>query len=779
MKKLKKLLIIICIVLLSACKDTPKVEDKAPFEDVNKDYLLVDMNFDEEKGKYSLNNVDGNNLYIHYVFNEAKFQESRDPQRILESAVSNKALVFDGYSNYIELENSFEKEMKEITIDVFVSPRAFEWDDPNAIYNSNQKIQSIVSTLNTEDNTGFQVGMYKYGDFVFQIGVGNQIYEVWNEWNELDKYVWNHLTCVWNGETGNMAIYKNGEIINFIDNAYGTMSFTNKNLLIGKSYQPEHTGLFELHMFNGAMDELKIYDKEVKEEELVKYHESFYNKDGKITELKFEEVWLDENIVNDDYYHPQYHMTPPQHWMNEPHALFYYNGYYHLFYQFNPSGPYWRQICWGHWVSKDMVNWENVKEAIVMDENTSVRDGAWSGCASYKADGTPVLFITAGDDARNLNPYSNQNITIAVPKDLSDPYLTEWEVSKELVAEIDVNMGRSNEFRDPNIYYEDGTYYMIVGSGTNSYQGTAQVFTTKNDDFTNWEYKGHIMEPKVYEEYMGTTWELTNLVKLYNSSKTISKYLFAFSPAGSNADNDVFYYLGNFDKKTCKFIPEHDIPMRMDIGNNVFTGPTISTDPLTKRVLICSILQDQRSGKDHYDSGWAFMAGIPRELSLDDEGNLMVSPLKESYNLLDKRLYSNSNCNIAAVNECLSQLEDTQIYMKLNVSSIDASNFSLFMKETGRSNAKFNYNFDENFAYIDTENVPKNRVKGVFGDYVYGKGKDLNIEIFIDRAVVEIYINGHQTLSAMIYDLSPLMHIEADGEIKINNIEIYRVKSIR
>ena len=771
----KLLLILLFISFMVGC--TPKNNDDQ-FVDVNKEHLLVDMNFDEEVGKYATNVVTYTPYYINYVFNEAKFQESRDPKWIFESAVSNSALIIDGYSNYIKLDNTFNEELNEITIDVFVCPRAFEWDDPNAVYNSNQKIQSIVSTLNTDDKSGFQLGMYKYGDFVFQVGVGDRIIELWNEWNELDKYEWNHLTCVWNGLTGNMAIYENGEIINYIDDAFGTMKISNKDLLVGKSYQPEYTGNFELHMFNGAMDELKIYKKEISEEELVNLHESYFV-NGKIKDALFEEVWLDESIVNNDINHPQYHMTPPQHWMNEPHALFYYNGYYHLFYQFNPTGPYWRQICWGHWVSTDMVNWENVKEAIVMDADTSVKDGAWSGCASYKADGTPVLFITAGDDAKINNSYSNQNIAIATPKDLNDPYLTEWTVSKDLVAELDNTMGVSSQFRDPNIYYEDGTYYMFVGSSNHKYKGTAQVFTTKDDSFTNWEYKGQLFEPKNYEDYMGSCWELTNLVKLSNKSNTVSKYLFAFSPAGSNSDNDVFYYLGNFDKNTCRFIPEHDKPLRMDIGNNVFTGPTISVDPLTGRVLICSILQDQRSGRDHYDSGWAFMAGIPRELSLDDNGNLMISPLDESYGLLNEKLYENQNCSIDDVNSYLTNMEETQVYLHLNVNNMNASNFSLFLKESINGYSKFNYNFDNNYAYIDTENARKNRVRGVFGDYVWGTYDELDIEIFIDRAVVEIYINGHNTLTAMIYDLFPKMHIEADGNLNINEIQIYSVKSIR
>ena len=82
--------------------------------------------------------------------------------------------------------------------------------------------------------------------------------------------------------------------------------------------------------------------------------------------------------------------------MNEPHAPVYYNGMYHLFFQQNMVGTYWRNISWGHLVSEDMVSWRPVKEAITPMENTVVPDGVWSGGAALDVNGVPVLFFTAG-----------------------------------------------------------------------------------------------------------------------------------------------------------------------------------------------------------------------------------------------------------------------------------------------------------------------------------------------------------------------------------------------
>lgn len=102
-------------------------------------------------------------------------------------------------------------------------------------------------------------------------------------------------------------------------------------------------------------------------------------------EIPFEQISL-QNVLTEDIYKTQFHGGPYQHWMNEPHAPVYYNGMYYLFFQQNITGTYWRNICWGHLVSEDMVSWRPVKEAITPTENTVVPDGAWSGGAALNMD---------------------------------------------------------------------------------------------------------------------------------------------------------------------------------------------------------------------------------------------------------------------------------------------------------------------------------------------------------------------------------------------------------
>lgn len=222
------------------------------------------------------------------------------------------------------------------------------------------------------------------------------------------------MNAVFDGNQGEIKLYLNGSEIASAAVPRGSRlaEAADTDLLIGKN---NHSSLlaevFSLHMFSGIVDELKIYNRALSAEEVAASYrhvlDTFH--EGIRPQLNYDEIKLDRTPLLLDRHRPQYHVSPPAHWMNEPHAPIYFDGQYHLFYQHNPHGPFFHQIHWGHWVSQDLVHWRDLPVALAPEKDQLAPDGIWSGSASYDADGLPVLFFTAGNDSAS----PNQSVALA------------------------------------------------------------------------------------------------------------------------------------------------------------------------------------------------------------------------------------------------------------------------------------------------------------------------------------------------------------------------------
>jgi quinol monooxygenase YgiN len=94
-------------------------------------------------------------------------------------------------------------------------------------------------------------------------------------------------------------------------------------------------------------------------------------------------------------YRPQFHFTPQKNWMNDPNGLVYYQGEYHLFYQYNPNGNSWGDMSWGHAVSKDLVHWKELPLALSHDDKEMVFSGSavvdWNNTTGFGTKKNPPM----------------------------------------------------------------------------------------------------------------------------------------------------------------------------------------------------------------------------------------------------------------------------------------------------------------------------------------------------------------------------------------------------
>lgn len=733
---------------------------------------------------------DGEEENLHYQFEKPLFMEAKTPQW-RHSGVIGKSLLFDGSATYLEYSpNDILIEGNCFSVSVWVAPRAFEWDDPNAVKNGNAHITAILSQYNKEKNQGVLLGYQRFGRLCFQIGTGDDWHVLWADEERLSKYQWNHVVAVFDGKNGEISLYLNGNKISKKEINQNSIicGAEEESLLIGKNSYGEKIGAGNYNMFCGLMDELKLYKKAL----------SFA--DIEFTEppiIPYDDIAL-ENALTDDIYKTQYHGGPYQHWMNEPHAPLFFNGKYHLFFQSNSIGTYWRNICWGHLVSDDMVSWKPIKNAIEPVENSVVPDGVWSGGATYDKNGIPVLFFTAGNDSfYEDNLISNQNIGVAYPSDINDINLTDWIIYDSLAIEQKEGEGRTGEFRDPHVWQEDGKWNMLICSGsTNGNGGTALLYQSEKLEILDngkidmdWKYKGPIFEMENQSLIYGTTWELPVLLPIQNQSKTIRKHMFIFSPApASIADNKIYYFVGDFDSTKGKFIPDasfENIPRVLDYGNNVFTGPSGFINPMDEEVYLFSIMQDQRNGAEQGAAGWAHSVGLTRNLYLNEDGtDLCVTPIENLEKLRGECLVNLEDVNIETVNKYLSSIKEDMfyIYIRINASTSERFNIS-FKSDEKKDKTVFEYDLENKTISGETKNKGKAAtLNRVFGELI-PKDDFQEIEIFVDRSLIEAFFNQEKSISLRAYSKDPSKKIEIDIENQIEEKVIqdfcmYRMNSI-
>lgn len=752
------------------------------------DELMMYLTFDETEGNEAADSAGKlETQQVQYQYTNAAYTDSMDPQW-RDCGVKDGALLFDGSSTYLEYKASeLCVSGDAFSISVWVAPRAFEWDDPNAQENGMEQLTAIVSQYDKNKKQGILLGYERYGKLCFEVGTGEDWIVLWGEDTNLEKDAWNLVTATFDGQNGEMSLYLNGVNIGTksIDEGSSICAAEKKKFYVGKNSDAEQIAAGTYNMFTGLMDELKLYQSVLSADEIEM---------ADAPEIAYEDIGL-ENILTGDVYKTQYHGGPYQHWMNEPHAPLYYNGMYHLFFQSNMVGTYWRNISWGHLVSEDMVNWTPVKEAINPTEDSVVPDGVWSGGATTDVNGVPVLFFTAGNDSYEKDGLiSNQNIGAAYPADLSDPNLTDWVICDELAVIQEEGQGRAGEFRDPHIWKEGDIWCMLVCSGSSETDGgTALLYETDTlevlDDGTidmDWKYMGAVYEMENQSATFGTSWELPIILPVTNEAGTITKYVFMISPAPAGvADNKIYYFIGDFDVGTGKFTPDEAFdnnPSLLDYGSNVFTGPSTFVDPVSGKICMFSIMQDQRTGAEEGAAGWAHCVGLTRNIWLNDEGtDLKVAPIDELSDQEGETLVEAADLTLEQANEMLSEASGDLLHIKVTFDAQNAEKFGINVKSDGdRQMTTFTYDSANKLILGDTTDKGSAASTGhVSGALALSNGT-LTMDIYVDRSLVEAFFNEDKSISMRSYSDYDAQGIElfAEGEVVIRELYVANMRSI-
>ncbi|CAH1415093.1 unnamed protein product [Lactuca virosa] len=327
-------------------------------------------------------------------------------------------------------------------------------------------------------------------------------------------------------------------------------------------------------------------------------------------------------------YRTAFHFQPPQNWMNDPNGQMWYNGVYHFFYQHNPFGPFFNiRMHWGHSVSQDLINWIHLDSAFTPIDPFDI-NGCWSGSATILPGNKPIMLYT-GIDSEN-----RQVQNLAVPKDLSDPYLKEW-VKHGGNPVINLPEGiQPDDFRDPTTTWlqEDGKWRLLVGSQKDK---TGIAFLYHSDDLVNWS-----KHDSPLHQVPGTgIWECPDFFPVWvdsmngvdTSVMNPSNELKHVLKVGLQDQFKDYYVIGNYSPEKEHYVPEDELTLsslRRDYGR--YYASKSFFDPVKKRRIIMGWVHETDSEADAIAKGWAGVQSFPRSIWLDkNQKQLLQWPIEE------------------------------------------------------------------------------------------------------------------------------------------------------
>ena len=701
---------------------------------------------DEGKGTVSSESISGYSAKVNYALSEGIYQAPLDPMWISDG-IQNSALYFDGYSTWISYSPAVVPAPSDaITIEAWVAPKGYEHGDG--------RLTAIINQHNVDRREGYLFGFYRHGTWGLQFGDGSKWHEIMSD-DLIPMEEWSYLVATYDSSMGEAVLYLNGQKSTSADFTPGLLlKPCVTELMLGRNNQGAWLYGFELHMYCGLMDEVKLFNRALSSQEVFDSYSSYMNElNGN---LPTAQLRVDRDILANDMHRPSFHAQPPCHWQNEPSGPLYFEGRYHLFYQSNPRGPFWEHIRWGHIISDDMIHWRDAKDAIIPERYMTDPDGAWAGGSIIDGNGVPTLFYTAGDDRR----HSNQSIHISrsqYPSD-GDRDLNYWKKDVNDAVVQTSGQGRLGEFRDPFVFKDGDSWIMLVTSGIDDGQrlgGTALVYETNQPELNEWGFKGELMVGD-YNTYplTGRVWELPILLPLGQSGKHIFLINPAMMESSEYQSRFVWHWIGVWDKASYSFTPDNPEPQLLDVGMH-FTGPAGLVTP-DGRSVIFSIAQGRRPALQDYKGGFAHSCGMPWSVSLRDDGRLMVEAIQEIESLRGNILLNiDSNTSFANANSLLSNIQGDMLEIQCVIAPGIANEVGITVRRTPDAE-------EETTIYykVDSQELWVNRIKSTLnssndkwmqGGMVDIGNEDIILRIFVDRSLIEATLNNHKNLTTRVY----------------------------
>ncbi|WIV17184.1 sucrose-6-phosphate hydrolase [Paenibacillus polygoni] len=428
-----------------------------------------------------------------------------------------------------------------------------------------------------------------------------------------------------------------------------------------------------------------------------------------------------------------FHIQPPTGLLNDPNGFTFFQGEYHLFYQWFPLGTYHGMKYWYHTKSMDLAHWENVGIGI---EPGGPYDshGAYSGSGIVKDDKLYLMY-TGNSRDENWVRHSYQNLAVMD---------TEGEIIKRSSPVIDsVPDGYTEHFRDPKVWESEGSYYCLIGAQRTNVTGCAVMYRSPN--LIDWTFEGEMVTKL---DHFGYMWECPDYFEMDDQG------VFLFSPQGLSPEEDAFnniyqsgYLIGEkLDVSTRLF--DHGPFQELDRGFDFYAQQTTKA-PDGRRILV-GWMGIPESNYPTDNQGWANCLTLPRELILKED-KIIQRPVRELEQLRKEQ------------SEVKSLLRDeTRTFPNFT-----GTTYELICEFTNENAQQFGVEFraGENektvlcYDHLNKKVILDRSMSGEPIESAYGNVRRCRLEadkvkfqLFVDTSSVEVFVNdGEEVFTSRIF----------------------------
>lgn len=502
---------------------------------------------------------------------------------------------------------------------------------------------------------------------------------------------------------------------------------------------------------------------------------------GSVREAKDDACWRGIALAdtfdtaNREKYRPAFHHTPRYGWMNDPNGMFYKDGRWHLYYQYNPYGSKWQNMTWGHSVSDDLVNWEHLPEAIRPNGLGSVFSGSCAvdhdNTAGFGSDAVIALYTSAGtSQMQSLASSTDDGLTFNIYP--SNPVLT-----------------LESEARDPKVFWNDSTkeWNMILAHALDH-----EMLIFSSPDMKSWTLQSSFGKGLGAQ---GGVWECPDLFELPVAGTDEKKWVLLcnINPDGPFGGSGTQYFVGDFDGKTFKADTDAagNVSTKwLDYGKDHYATVTWSDAPDGRRVAL-GWMSNWQYAADVPTMQFRSANTLPREMGLfrapDGEVYASSAPSPELEALRGKLAAKVKKTTVGRKARSFALPSENggicEILMDIEASKAKTVNIVLSNSQGEKVVMQYDpaaatLSFDRTQSGITdfSEGFP-----AVTMTPTHEASGRIALRIFVDRSSMEVFGNdGEFVMTNLVFPRTPYTALSVStegGNAKVENLRIYSLKS--